>query len=71
MGIGYGLYLPHLSQKGVVCIEELDGSLISMGDDHTCWLVGKGTVCIKMYDKTMRELKEMRYIPCMTKNLSQ
>ena len=38
--------------------EELDGGLISMGDDHTCQIVGKGTVRIKMYDGTLRELKE-------------
>ena len=42
---------------------ELDGSLISMRDDHTCQLVGKGTVHIRMYDETLRELKEVRYIP--------
>jgi len=34
--------------------EELDGSLMSMGDDHTCPLVEKSIVCIKMYDGTMR-----------------
>ena len=34
-----------------------------------CWLVGKGTVRIKMYGRTMRELKDVRYIPYMTKNL--
>jgi len=32
-----------------VRFEKLDDSLMSMGDDHTCWLVGKGTVHIKMY----------------------
>jgi len=34
--------------------EELDGDLMSMGDDHTCQLVGKGTVRIRMYDGTLR-----------------
>ena len=43
--------------------EELDGGLTSMGDDHTCRLFDKGTVRIKMYNGTMRELKEVRYIP--------
>ena len=42
---------------------------MSMEDDHTCRLVGKGTVRIKMYDGTMRELKEVRYIPSMIKNI--
>ena len=49
--------------------EELDGSLMSMGDDHTCRLVGKGTVRIRIYDGTLRELKEVRYIPSMAKNI--
>ena len=48
--------------------EELDGRLISIGDDHTCQLVGKDTVRIRMYDGTLRELKEVRYIPNMMKN---
>jgi len=42
---------------------------MSIGDDRTCLLVGKGTIYIKMYDRTMKELKEVRYIPHMTKNL--
>ena len=43
--------------------EELDGGLMSMGDDHTCRWIGKGRARIKMYDGTLRELKEVRYIP--------
>jgi len=49
--------------------KELDCALISMGDDHICRLVCKDVVRIKMYDGTMRELKDVRYIPRMTKNL--
>jgi len=49
--------------------KELDGGLMFMGDDHTCRLVDKSTVRIKMYDRIMRELKDMRYIPRITKNL--
>ena len=40
-----------------------------MEDDHICWLVSMDTVRIKMYDGTMRKLKEVRYIFRMTKNL--
>jgi len=29
---------------------------------------GKGTFRIRMYDGTLRELKEVRHIPRMTKN---
>ena len=41
--------------------EKLDGRLMSMRDDYTCRLFGKDTVRIKMYDGTMRELKDVRY----------
>jgi len=42
---------------------------MSMEDDHTCRLVDKGTVCVRMYDETLKELNEVRYIPRITKNL--
>ena len=38
-----------------------------MGDDHMC--KGMGTVRIKMEDVIVRELKEMRYVPQLKKNL--
>ena len=74
MGIGYKLYTSstyHICPKRELfaSFEELDGGLISMRDGHTCRLVGKGTVRIRMYDGTLRELKEVRYILSMTKNI--
>ena len=48
--------------------KELDGGLMSMRDDHTCRLVGKGTVCIKIFNGMVRELSNLRYLPQM-KNL--
>ena len=48
--------------------EELDSGLMSMGDDHTYRLIIKGIVRIKMYDGTMRVLKDVKYIPHMMKN---
>jgi len=42
---------------------------MSMRDDLTYQLAGKGKVCIRMYHGTLRELKELRYIPRMMKNL--
>ena len=42
--------------------EELDSGLIFIGDDHICQMVGQGTIRIRMYDETLRELKEVRYI---------
>ena len=37
-------------KKLFASFEELDGGLVSIRDDHTCWLVDKGIVRIKMYD---------------------
>jgi len=34
-----------------------------MGDDHPCNVKGMGTVHIKMKNRIVRELKEVRYVP--------
>ena len=48
---------------------KLDGGMIWFGDGHTCRVEGIGATRIRLYDRTMRELKEVRYIPRMMKNL--
>ena len=40
-----------------------------MGDNHPCNIEGMGTVRIKMEDGMVRELKEVRYIPQLKRNL--
>ena len=40
-----------------------------MGDDHPCNIEGMGTVRIKMFDEIVRELKEVRYVPQLKRNL--
>ena len=40
-----------------------------MGDDRPCNMKGICTVLIKMFDGMMRELKEVRYVPHLKKNL--
>ena len=40
-----------------------------MGDDHLCNVEGIGTVCIKMFDGIVRELKEVSYVPQLKRNL--
>jgi len=40
-----------------------------MGDDHSCNIEGMGTVRIKMDDGIVRELKAVRYVPKLKKNL--
>jgi len=40
-----------------------------MGDDRLCNMEGIGTVQIKMFDGMIRELKEVRYVPQLKRNL--
>jgi len=40
-----------------------------MSDDHLCKVEGIGTVRIKMFDGMVQELKEMRYVPQLKRNL--
>ena len=40
-----------------------------MGDDHPCNVEGMGTVRIKMDNGIVRELKEVRYVPQLKRNL--
>jgi len=40
-----------------------------MDDDHPCNMEGIGTVHIKMFDRIVRELKEVRYVPQLKRNL--
>ena len=40
-----------------------------MGDDHSCIMEGVGTIQIKMFDGMVRELKEVRYVPQLKRNL--
>ena len=49
--------------------EKLDGCYTVMGDDHPCNIEGMGTVRIKMEDGIVRELKEVRYVPQLKRNL--
>jgi len=49
--------------------EKLDGCYTVIGDDHQCNIEGMGTVHIKMEDGIVRELKDVRYVPQLKKNL--
>ena len=40
-----------------------------MGEDFTCSMDGVRTVLIKMFDGMVRELKDMRYVSQIKKNL--
>ena len=49
--------------------EKLDRCFTVMGDDHPCNVEGIGTVRVKMFDGTVRELKKVRYVPQLKRNL--
>ena len=42
---------------------------MSFGDGHICHSDGLGTVHIKIFDGTVRELHDVRYITQLNKNL--
>jgi len=49
--------------------EKLDDCSVVMGDDRPCNIEGIGTVLIKMFDGMVRDLKKIRYVPQLKKNL--
>ena len=49
--------------------EKLNECYTVMGDDHPCNIEGIGTVRIKMEGRIVRELKEVRYVPQLKRNL--
>ena len=49
--------------------EKLDGCCTVMGDDHPCNVKGIVTVHIKMFDGIVRELKGVKYVPQLKRNL--
>ena len=49
--------------------DKLDGCFVIIGDDRPCNMEGIGTVQIKMFDGIVRELKEVRYVPQLKRNL--
>ena len=49
--------------------KKLDGCFAIMGYDHPYKVEGIGTVHIKMFDGTARELKAVRYVPQLKRNL--
>ena len=40
-----------------------------MGNDHVCPIGGIGSVRIRMHDGVVKELKEVRFVPQLTKNI--
>ena len=40
-----------------------------MGNDVACKTVGKGSICMKMFDGQVRTFKDVRHVPDLRKNL--
>jgi len=49
--------------------KKLDGYSIVMSDDRPCKMEGISTVLIEMFDEMVQELKEVRYVSQLKKNL--
>ena len=49
--------------------KKLNGCSTVIGDDHPCNIDGMGTIRIKMDDGIVQELKEVRYVPQLKRNL--
>ena len=62
-------YPAYPKQDWFASFEKLDSGLVQMRDNSTYSMDGVGIVLIKMFDGMMRELKDVRYIPQMKKNL--
>ncbi|KAH9800316.1 Histidinol dehydrogenase [Citrus sinensis] len=43
--------------------------LVVMGNNQPCRTMGIGTIRLKMFDRMVRELKEVRFVPTLKKNL--
>ncbi|KAH9685883.1 Integrase catalytic domain-containing protein [Citrus sinensis] len=47
----------------------LESGAVVMGNDQPCRTMGIGTIWFKMYNGMVKELKEVRYVPTLKKNL--
>lgn len=47
----------------------ISGGSVFMGDDHALDVIGIGSIKIKMYDRTIRTIQEVRHVKDLRKNL--
>jgi len=68
--IRYWIYLSCMPNRDwFSSFEKLDGCSVIMSDDRPYNMKGIGTVQIKMFDRMVRKLKEVRYVPQLKRNL--
>ncbi|KAK2973983.1 hypothetical protein RJ640_013544 [Escallonia rubra] len=51
------------------CLTSCNGGMVLMGNDAVCKVMGIGNIKIKMFDRIVRTLGDVRYIPDLKKNL--
>ncbi|KAH9668177.1 hypothetical protein KPL70_021322 [Citrus sinensis] len=49
--------------------ETCDGGIVVMGNDLTCRVVGRGSIRLKMFDGMSKELRDVRHVPDLKRNL--
>ena len=49
--------------------ESIDGGKVLLGNNLACKVTGMGTINIQMFDEETRELKQVRYVPELKRNL--
>ena len=70
MNFGNGCYLSRCPKREwFASFDKLNEGLMSFGNGHTCQIEEIGTIRIKLFDGMIRELKDVRYIPQLQKNL--
>ena len=42
---------------------------MTLGDDHSCKVAGIGNVCMRMFDRIVRTLMNVKHVPELKKNL--
>ncbi|KAH9647652.1 hypothetical protein KPL70_025267 [Citrus sinensis] len=48
---------------------DLDGGKVMMGNNAVCKVIGMGNVSLRLHDGTIWELREVRYVPDLKRNL--
>ena len=52
----------------IICVQEINGGKILLGNNMSCSVVGIGTVAINMFDGMTRTLKEVRHVLDLKRN---
>ena len=61
---------PHSPYKSYFTeYHDYNGGRVMMGNNYVCKIMGIGNVNLKLHDRTTRELKQVRYVPELKRNL--